>query len=387
MLSANTCRAVIHHLVAADLAANRGSRANSVIADLNQNSDLDNGPVAADSLEILGLARVVTEFFQLEKSGQEEWLLRRRNLNTWQEVVSAALSANAMDGIRFRTGGTTGEPRVCTHLLSDLATEASHLALLVPDVKRVVSLVPLHHIYGFMWGALLADQLQLPLLHGEEALQAVHSGLQEKDLLLTVPEWSRYLASIETRFPGELTAVTSTAPCPPALGDQLRAKGLGRLIEVYGSSETGGIGWRDCFDQPFQLFSHWSRVGDGQLRSSATRCVDLPDHVTWHDEDRLLPLKRRDHAIQIGGVNVWPERVQAFIASHPLVQDCAVRTMETASGTRLKAFLVAADNDTENLEAELRSWLSDRLPAVERPINLTVGEQLPRNNMGKLCDW
>ena len=43
--------------------------------------------------------------------------------------------------------------------------------------------------------------------------------------------------------------------------------------------------------------------------------------------------------------------------------------------------------DALALQSALWEWTASRLTAPERPKAFTVGEQLPRNTMGKLSDW
>ena len=159
------------------------------------------------------------------------------------------------------------------------------------------------------------------------------------------------------------------------------------MFEVYGSSDTGGIAWRRRLEDGFQLFQHWRKQDADHLVSEAGVVHGLPDHVEWQSDRTLIPLRRRDEAIQIGGVNVWPEQVRAFIERHPGVQCCAVRPMTTEYSTRLKAFIVPHVPVADGFITELRNWLKANLSAAERPINLTLGDALPRNAMGKLCDW
>ncbi|MDX1558939.1 MAG: hypothetical protein R3193_08540, partial [Marinobacter sp.] len=270
-----------------------------------------------------------------------------------------------------------------THLLS----EVWEIRELVRDTRRIIALVPLHHIYGFIWGALLADELSVPLIHGGAAVEEAHRNLQPGDLLLAVPEWWQYLGGGRPALSPGVIGVTSTAPCPSEVVRAARAKGLEMMIEVYGSSDTGGIAWRTETGRGFRLFRHWRKQDDDYLVSEAGTVGLLPDHVDWHSDRTLIPLRRRDEAIQVGGVNVWPERVRAFIERHPGVVCCAVRPMVTDHGTRLKAFIVGREAGEEGLKDELRDWLRANLSAAERPINLTLGDALPRNAMGKLCDW
>jgi 4-coumarate--CoA ligase len=163
--------------------------------------------------------------------------------------------------------------------------------------------------------------------------------------------------------------------------------GLTSMIEVYGSSETGGIGWREEAGSGYQLFAHWKKHDDERLESQTGSLCSLPDLVDWQTDRLLKPVRRRDDAVQVGGTNVWPEQVRSFIEGHPKVRACAVRPTDTDVGIRLKAYIVPKDMADKQITSELRLWLKSSLPAAERPVQLTVGEDLPRNSMGKLNDW
>lgn len=98
---------------------------------------------------------------------------------------------------------------------------------------------------------------------------------------------------------------------------------------------------------------------------------------------------RRDEAVQVGGVNVYPERVAETIRSHPEVADCAVRPMRPGEGRRMKALIVLeeAARDQPDSRRRLEYWLRQTFSAPERPSSLTFGEAVPRNGQGKTTDW
>ena len=92
--------------------------------------------------------------------------------------------------------------------------------------------------------------------------------------------------------------------------------------------------------------------------------------------------------MQVGGVNVWPERIAAALRTHPGIRNCAVRPFEAEGGTRLKALVVPAESvDSERLRNDLEIWVREHLSAPERPVRLDFGNRLPRNAMGKATDW
>ena len=115
----------------------------------------------------------------------------------------------------------------------------------------------------------------------------------------------------------------------------------------------------------------------------------LPDHVTWLGLDRLIPTARRDGAVQVGGVNLYPQAVRSVLLAHAAVADAEVRLMRKEEGERLKAFVVPKDPAAplEPLRRDLEEWLRNRLQSLERPRSLTFGPAIPVNAMGKKIDW
>jgi 4-coumarate--CoA ligase (photoactive yellow protein activation family) len=171
----------------------------------------------------------------------------------------------------------------------------------------------------------------------------------------------------------------------------LRKNGLARLVEVYGSTETGGIGWREDAEQGFQLLPYWARQDEERIAKDfgeGRQVLQVPDIVCWLDDRRLVPVRRRDGAVQIGGVNVYPELVRAVLKAHPSVADAAVRAMRPHEGERLKAFVTLKDGiDAENLREDLETWLAQRLTSAQMPRAFSFGPRLPTGDHGKPCDW
>ncbi len=364
----------------------------ALAADAWLSESPDGGPaLGADSLELMTLATAASELFALRESGLEDLLLARRRLGDWVELVLRARDL-ADTRLTFRTSGSTGEPKACRHDLRHLLTEVEALdALLRP--ARVLAAVPAHHIYGCLFTVLLPAGRGLPVLELRDrppptALSQARAG----DIVVGHPAfWRLALRGAEKVAPG-VTAVTSTAPCPREVWDGLADLGIARIVEVYGSSETAGLGWREAPDAPFVLFDHWQRAGEGIARRDGAAPAEplaLPDAAHWLDDRRFQVRGRRDGAVQIGGVNVHPEQVRRALLEHPAVAEAAVRPMSPAEGGRLKAFVVPRDAaaDPRAVQTEVLAWADRRLTAPERPRAIAVGRALPRNPLGKPADW
>ncbi|MBK1836903.1 hypothetical protein JHL17_05710 [Azospirillum sp. YIM B02556] len=352
--------------------------------------------VGADSLDVLHLASVLNEALHLHRSGIEDYLLARRTVGEWLDICEAALGR--FDGaLSFRTSGSTGEGKRCEHPLPALEEEADALAALLSGAahapRRVVSVVPAHHIYGFLFTVLLPDRLGVPVVDGRGTSPGgLAAGLGPGDIVVAHPDWWGALLRSGATLADGVTGTSSTAPCPPDTARGMRRIGLARLVEVFGSSETAGLGWRESPDAAFRPFSWW-RFGDGgrvsrRLADGTTLSATLQDRLS-HDEEGFRPSGRLDTVVQVGGVNVSLAAVQAHLAGHPDVETAAVRLMRPEEGTRLKAFVVPARDALpwEELCRRLTVWIDATLPAPQRPRALAIGPALPVNAMGKPCDW
>ena len=352
--------------------------------------------LGVDSLERMALASALSATLHLDRSAAGDTLGAAPTIGALARAASTGLALHPGE-ITFRTSGSAGQPKPCCHQLAALWAEVAALAALLPGRARILCAVPSHHIYGFLFSVLLPRALGVPAGAVRDVRAASPGALVREaragDLVVAYPDyWRAVLASSPAPFAPGVTGVTSTAPCPPELAQALQQRGLARLVQVYGSSETGGVGWRDSHAQPFTALPCWRRdpldaavlvrSGEGAGR------YPLQDVLAWQGEHQFLPAGRIDQAVQVGGINVFPERVAQVLRAHPAVAEVAVRLMRADEGNRLKAFVVPAPGAVPDLlRDQLRQWAAERLAVPELPAAIRLGAALPRNASGKLADW
>jgi hypothetical protein len=178
--------------------------------------------LGADSLELMGLGTALVETLHLQHAGIDERLLARPCLDDWVAAARAGLEASA-PALTFRTSGSTGNPKRCTHALATLEQEAAALAPLAPGRRRILAAVPSHHIYGFLFTVLLPQRLAapdggeagaaLPVVGVRKASPAALAGLARAgDLVVAYPAWWDAAARAAPAFGADIVGVTSTAP-------------------------------------------------------------------------------------------------------------------------------------------------------------------------------
>jgi 4-coumarate--CoA ligase (photoactive yellow protein activation family) len=296
--------------------------------------------------------------------------------------------------INFFTSGSTGTVKDCPQDEDVIKEEALGVSFLFKDIKRVVCLVPASHSYGFIFGLQMPKILDLPVIIKPPVSALDWSSiLKEGDLLVAFPMFLKQLSDSGFVFPKNITVLTSTAPCPDVLIDKLYSLGLERLIEIYGASESGAIAWRERAFDSFTLLPFWkANVNDNMLisieREKTALKIDIPDNVEVGADGRFKPLGRKDNAVQVAGVNVFPQKVESVVKSYPPVKDCAVRKMNADEGERLKVFVVLKDGyEEKEVLSGLRAFLKERLTIHEIPRRITFGPKIPLTPFGKKKDW
>jgi len=102
------------------------------------------------------------------------------------------------------------------------------------------------------------------------------------------------------------------------------------------------------------------------------------------DAGNLWVTGRRDQVIVTGGENVSPERVEAVLAAHPEVAECAVASVDDPEWGRSVVAAVVPRRPKQPPEpAALADWCRERLAPFEVPKRWRLTADLPRTAAGK----
>ncbi|MEM9726411.1 MAG: 4-coumarate--CoA ligase [Pseudomonadota bacterium] len=344
----------------------------------------------ADSLAMLDLVERVNEFYNLHTIGSEDYLVVAPTLGGWLDVIEETLR-RGVENVTFRTSGSGGAPKTFDVPWAEMTQELDALDPMLGPLERVMAWTPPHHLYGFLFSALTPARRDIAIRDARALAPSALGRAKLGDLVVATPFiWRRLLNA--SAPPAGVLGLSSGAPCPGEVWNGF-ADSDARLIEIYGSTETGGVGWREAGDAPFALLPHWTRLdgdadGDRLRHQGRDAAESAPDRLAFDEAGRFRPTGRRDDIVQVGGVNVSPAQAEEALRAHPLVADAAVRPDLDDPDRRLKAFIVpVATPLPEGAVATLEAHLAERLAAPSRPARLTFGAEIPRNAMGKLADW
>lgn len=187
------------------------------------------------------------------------------------------------------------------------------------------------------------------------------------------------MVAANLRVPGAPPVVPGSMGVPLPGFELKLVDGSGQ--EVRGEGE-GRIAVRD--NGFFLSAGYWQREPEWQARFEDGWFV-TEDLAGRDGLGRYTHTGRADDIIVTAGYNVGPLEVETALLEHPLVTDAAcVAEPDPVKGSVVAAYLVLAGSAPDDLLAELRSWVGERLGWHAAPRRLHVVTELPRTETGKI---
>lgn len=297
------------------------------------------------------------------------------------------------------TSGSTGAPvpheKTLGGLIDCVRVEAQHLELAADRSYAVVATVPPQHMYG------LESSVLMPLSNGHALIAerpfypadicAVLAAVPPPRVLITTPLHLRALMASGLAVPPTELIVSATAPLAAQLASEVEQRCATRLLEIYGTTETGSIAFRRTTESP--EWRLWPGVTleqreDGTWAAGGhvaqpTRLLDVVEVIA---PDRFLLHGRIADLVNIAGKRSSLAYLNHQLNSIPGVLDGAFfhshdeRAAHDAVMSRVGACVVAPDLSAAAITAELRR----RLDPVFLPRPLLLVPSLPRTSTGKL---
>jgi acyl-coenzyme A synthetase/AMP-(fatty) acid ligase len=296
------------------------------------------------------------------------------------------------------TSGSTGTPlpypKSFGRLIACVQEQARRLGLSGAARWAILATVPPQHMYG------LEASVLLPLASGHALcaerpfypadIAAALERLPRPRALISTPVHLRALLGSGVALPAVDLILCSTAPLSQQLAKEAESRFETRLLEIYGSTETGQIAlrrptrtaewrlWPGVSLEP-EGESTWARGGHIE---QPTRLLDVLERTA---ADRFMLHGRVSDLVNIAGKRSSLAYLNHQLNSIAGVEDGAFFHLEEPCDShtgvaRVAACVVAPSLDAARLLAALR----ERIDAVFLPRPLIFVAQLPRNGTGKL---
>ncbi|MFS1906929.1 AMP-binding protein [Vibrio lentus] len=301
------------------------------------------------------------------------------------------------------TSGSSGTPKAINKTLEHLDIETAQLDKNWGELikgNRVHSTVSHQHIYGLLFRILWPLCSGVPFARNNlEYPEQIISHANQNCVLISSPALLKRLKH-ETNTASLAGVFSSGGPLPTESAHQSRNL-LGHLpIEVFGSTETGGIAFRqqESAQTPWQLFD----CIEANLNSE--NCIKLLspyiDNNNWYQtadecemvsENQFILKGRTDRVIKIEEKRVSLVEVEKRLEQLPWISECVVIPFEEPERLILASVLVLSEEGQAKLatmskgkfwlmlRSELRKWLEP----IAIPRKYRIVDEIPLNSQGK----
>jgi acyl-CoA synthetase (AMP-forming)/AMP-acid ligase II len=316
------------------------------------------------------------------------------------------------------TSGTTGLPKLVKHTLASLTGAISPRN---PSSVPVVwsTLYDIRRYGGlqiFLRAALTGTPLVLSDAHESIAEYLSRAGVDGITHISGTPsQWRRVLMSPSANKIAPAYVRLSGEIADQAILNQLKSQyPEARVAHAFASTEAGvvlevndgvmGIPANAIGHNPFvemklkdgTLRVRSSRTASGYLGQDSPPLRDGEGFVDTGDvlelrEDRYYFAGRRDGTINVGGLKVHPEEVEAVINRHPEVGMSLVRTRKSSitgglvvADVVLKSPKQPGEDRTQALQREILQICRAELALYKVPVGINFVSTLPVSQTGKL---
>lgn len=310
--------------------------------------------------------------------------------------------------IDIYTSGSTGIPKPIRKTLAQFESEIEALESLWGSAlgnATIVATAPHLHFYGLLfrlfWPLSAGRVFDTVTIPRPDVLAERLAKLGDTALISSPAQLSRLpeLVPLTSLTPPPRIIFSSGGPLPAATAAEFQRQ-LGRApTEVFGSTETGGIGWRRQEGD-----DAWTPMPGMEITSApdsalTLRSPFLADVGPWRMDDGVEILSdgrfrlrgRLDRVVKIEEKRLSLPEMEARLAIHPWIAGAATLALP-GRRQRVGAVAVLTSPGRQALESQgrraviqhLRQHLAAHFDLVLLPRHWRFPQQLPMNERGKL---
>lgn len=325
---------------------------------------------------------------------------------------SAILGINSDASVSFYTSGSTGQAKVIEKKFSQLQTEISCLesnfGAKVKD-SVLLSTVSHQHIYGLLFKVLwpltkghafVCQAFEYP----EHIVNKITSSNFDSVTLIASPAHLHRLCLDNPLLPlkQHLHCIFSSGgPLDADKNISLQQQLECPVIEVYGSTETGGIGWRHRDSITDDIWETFEGVSVAHQPNTDLLLLSSPyllqkqfkgdDRIELISDQQFRLLGRADDIVKIEEKRISLLEVQTRCKQHKYVQDACILVI----GSKRKQLAAVIELNALGKEAKenmplylfhrlFRAYLAQWFEAVTLPKKFRYPSEIPYNAQGKI---
>lgn len=319
------------------------------------------------------------------------------------DIRSAPKIESDKTEILMFTSGSMGKPKAVRQRMTEFEADNAFVMSKWGDEflrRKLVTTVSQHHIYGFLFGFSLPFALGVPFRRFRVEFPEEFETLDDEPyMIIAVPAFlKRAVESLGDLNLKDPFIFTSGGAVPPDVAARTEKIFGFWPLEVYGSTETSGIAWRQSKAGP-----EWTPFANAKIWKGADGCLVIvspyikdpagfatADMVDMTDDGRFLLKGRCDSIVKIEEKRVSLTEVESRILQTGLASDAKVIALEDSR--QYLAAVVALNDEgarkfsgAQKLEMNkfFREFLARFFEGVVIPKRWRYVDSIPCDTQGK----
>ncbi|MFT6457064.1 AMP-binding protein [Pseudophaeobacter arcticus] len=326
-----------------------------------------------------------------------------------EQVESWDYAASLQDNpteIRVYSSGSTKQPKCNVKTWKMLRGGAAITDKIIQDLDAqptevgLLGTTPHGHMYGLeatifatlgFGHATYRDTIFYPA-DLEAAIEVARACGISKLVLITSPAHLRFLEAAILAAPEIICVLSATAPFPQTLAQKLAARENLKVMEIYGSTETGSMALRQtAFEEA------WSLSAGFELKKAQATClataphlpdpIALEDEIEQHPDGRFTLLGRAGDMVSVRGKRSQLAALNAILSEVAEISDGVFLHAKRGESDAL-AIAVVPHPGSSLSEAQIRSLVRRHLllhlDAAFVPKKLLFLSEISRSATGKI---
>jgi fatty-acyl-CoA synthase len=373
---------------------------------------------------------------EVPQPGTVHWpAMLERGSAVSEPALRARIDAVDPDATSFLmyTSGTTGFPKGVLHdhaIIRNLVDRASRMAITPADT--ILDYLPLYHLFGFSEGLLMSMATGARHVLSETFDPAESLDLLERERATILHGFDTHfkdLMEAHARAPRDVSSVR-TGICASGMSSSIpiarQARELfGPLVSGYGMTEMGAgatlsfltSSEEQCVeasgypapgydvrvvdpeigrDQPvgvageilvrsYMLMRGYYRKPEDTARAiDAEGWMHTGDMGILREDGHLRFMGRYKDMLKIGGENVDPMEVEAYLMGHPAINVAAVVGLPDARLNEVAVAFVRLEPGFAVTEREVIDYCRGRIASFKAPRHVVVVDDFPMTGSGKI---
>jgi len=309
------------------------------------------------------------------------------------------------DALGVFTSGSTGDPVRIDKKIWQLENEVEALEYTfgesIPRDVIFIRSVSHQHFFGMPFALFWAISRGSKITR--KAIKGGHEwNTSYPQALVTSPSFLKSIVELDTEHKNIGTGVKSIFSAGGVLDDAVHKTinqiANTRVVDIYGSSETGHIAWRSSPDMP------WTLQRDVEFKKPIDEILEIKSKFCPNDDwfstsdlarqsgNSFEILGRADRILKIEGTRISLSQLISAIKGSDLVEDCHISDLEGGKRSQLGCVIKLNSHGcllilTEGKLAlinHLKNSLRGNVNAIAIPRRWRFVDKFPQNAMGKV---